>query len=403
MRAILNRLHRYVGLALAIFLAVAGLTGSIIVFYQELDRALNPDLFKVPATSAALSPSRLAERVEQQLPGAQVTLLSLPEPGLAAELWVVPKGTKPLGYTQVFADPASGEVKGKRTWGEFSWSRAAIMPVLYLFHYSLKLPGVWGVFLMGIIGCLWSIDCFVAFALTLPRGGAFWRRWKIAWAIKRNAGPFRMSFDLHRAGGLWLWAVLLVLATSGVALNLPEQVFRPLLKTFTTLSPTLHDIRPPAVPTHTPRLSFDDALTLSRAAAPAGPFVPRWVFREAEHSIVGVGYGGTGDKGLDGFGLSYLYFDDRSGKLVMRQDAGKGRPADIYAAVQYQLHSGRILGWPGRITVALSGIAVAMLSVTGVVIWMRKRRARVTQRKRRKFMYTKGALLFSRLRNCAHI
>lgn len=40
------------------------------------------------------------------------------------------------------------------------------------------------------------------------------------------------------------------------------------------------------------------------------------------------------------------------------------------------MHSGRILGLPGRILISLMGLAVALLSVTGVVIWARKRRSR---------------------------
>jgi uncharacterized iron-regulated membrane protein len=377
MRATLTHLHRYVGLAIAIFVALSGLTGSVIVFYQELDRALNPELFSVPVSRASqLPPSQLAARVETQLPGSHVTLLSRPQPGRAAEIWVAPSGKQALAYNQVFADPYTGTVLGQREWGKTGLSRAALMPMLYLFHYSLKLPGVWGILLMGIIACLWTIDCFTAFLLTLPRAKPFWRKWTISWSIKRGAGPYRFTFDLHRAGGLWLWAVLLVLATSGVALNLPEQVFRPLLQSVTTLSPTLHDLRPPTAAIHTATLSFDDAIRLGRAQTRGSAFVPQWVFREAEHGTIGVGYGGTGDKGLDGFGLSYLFFDDRTGKLILRQDAGKGRIADVYAGMQYQLHTGRILGWPGRILVCLTGLAVTMLSITGVVIWLRKRKAR---------------------------
>jgi uncharacterized iron-regulated membrane protein len=39
---------------------------------------------------------------------------------------------------------------------------------------------------------------------------------------------------------------------------------------------------------------------------------------------------------------------------------------------QYQLHTGRILGLPGRILIFLSGLLVALLSMTGVYIWARK-------------------------------
>ncbi|MNN88395.1 hypothetical protein D3C81_2060750 [compost metagenome] len=45
--------------------------------------------------------------------------------------------------------------------------------------------------------------------------------------------------------------------------------------------------------------------------------------------------------------------------------------------MQFPLHSGRILGLPGRILISIMGLLVAMLSVTGVVIWWKKRKARV--------------------------
>lgn len=38
--------------------------------------------------------------------------------------------------------------------------------------------------------------------------------------------------------------------------------------------------------------------------------------------------------------------------------------------------SGRILGLPGRILISAMGVIVAMLSITGIVIWARKLRAR---------------------------
>lgn len=50
--------------------------------------------------------------------------------------------------------------------------------------------------------------------------------------------------------------------------------------------------------------------------------------------------------------------------------------------LQFPLHSGRILGLPGRILVSLLGLAVATLSVTGVLIWLRKRAGRVAVRQR---------------------
>jgi uncharacterized iron-regulated membrane protein len=43
---------------------------------------------------------------------------------------------------------------------------------------------------------------------------------------------------------------------------------------------------------------------------------------------------------------------------------------------QFPLHSGRIIGLPGRILISVIGVAVAVLSATGLMIWLRKRSAR---------------------------
>jgi outer membrane receptor protein involved in Fe transport len=41
---------------------------------------------------------------------------------------------------------------------------------------------------------------------------------------------FRVNFDLHRAGGLWTWAMLFVFAWSSVLLNLGTQVYIPVMQ-----------------------------------------------------------------------------------------------------------------------------------------------------------------------------
>jgi uncharacterized iron-regulated membrane protein len=46
---------------------------------------------------------------------------------------------------------------------------------------------------------------------------SWWGRWKPAWLIKLNGGAYRINFDIHRALGLWTWAMMLVFAGSSVA------------------------------------------------------------------------------------------------------------------------------------------------------------------------------------------
>lgn len=54
--------------------------------------------------------------------------------------------------------------------------------------------------------------------------------------------------------------------------------------------------------------------------------------------------------------------------------------ADVFAQLQLPLHGGHALGLPGRSLMSFMGLMVAMLSFTGVVIWVRKRRREVQVR-----------------------
>lgn len=54
------------------------------------------------------------------------------------------------------------------------------------------------------------------------------------------------------------------------------------------------------------------------------------------------------------------------------QIPGTGTAADTFVQLQFPLHSGQIIGLPGRILISLTGLVVAVLSVTGVLIWARK-------------------------------
>jgi uncharacterized iron-regulated membrane protein len=82
------------------------------------------------------------------------------------------------------------------------------------------------------------------------------------------------------------------------------------------------------------------------------------------------------DHGAAGVGPSTLYYDSNDGSLIGNWLPWQGTAADIFVQAQFPLHSGRILGVPGRILVSIMGLVVATLSVTGVVIWWRKRAAR---------------------------
>lgn len=390
MRSFLVILHRWFGLFMAVFLFIAGLTGAIISWDHEIDEWLNPQLFEASTTGAALPALVLADKLEAEAPQAMVTYLPLHhEPGHTAGMSVAPRLNQVTGkphtltYNQVALDPVSGAVQGRRMWGAVSLTRENLLPFLYKLHYSMHIPDGWGIELgilfMGIVGIVWVVDCFIALWISFPNLSA----WKKSFVFRWQHGGYKLNFDLHRSGGVWVWLLLLTLAVTSVSMNLNFQVVRPLVSQFSTLTPSPFELRKPSPRPIEPLITRAGILKLANQEAsrrhwtkPAGA-----IFYSPEFGVYGVGFFESGHEHGDiGLGNPWLYFDGNTGKAMGAQIPGSGSAGDIFMQAQFPLHSGRIAGLPGRIMVSCLGMMVAMLAVTGVVIWARKKRSRAVLR-----------------------
>ena len=353
--------HRWVGLSLAGFLVMAGLTGSVLAFDEPLDAALNPDLFG-GGGGPALPITALIAAVEAADPGLVVTRVMLPDAARRSVLLGV--AAAPGAPDEVFVDAASGRILGRRNSAGCCLRPTVLMPSILRLHETLLL-GTPGRLLMGAVGLLWTADCCVGLLLTLPRARPLLTRWRAAWSVKRTTRPFRLVFDLHRAGGLWCWGALLTVAVSGTALTLYSELFFPAVS---ALLPTT--VRPTPAPSALPPIGLDRAIDL---AAQAWPREQRlWAYRAG--STVVVASRSDGHAAEFGLGPDETRFDP--GAAPTRHDASDGRIGDWMLHAQYPLHSGQIAGLAGRVAVCALGLAVAGLAASGVWLWWRKRAAR---------------------------
>lgn len=423
LRPIFGALHRWVGLIMAAFLFFSGVTGAIISWDHELDELLNPHLLDARSQGPALPSLELARAIEARHPQVDVTWAPLQvEQGHSLAFVVEPKVNPAtgrlfdVGYNQVFINPPDGAELGTRNWGAV-WpiTRETFVSFLYQLHYTLHLPEMfgserWGVWLLGAIAILWTFDCFVGFYLTLPArrreappevqaldeqassaapARSYWQRWKPSWKVRGGGGAYRLNFDLHRAAGLWTWGLLFVVAFTAFSMNLYREVFFPAMSLVSDVTPSPFDLRTPSdhhAPI-APRLDRESAVRLAEAEArrrgweqPVGA-----LFYAREYGIYGVRFYRAEDgHGAGGVGHRALYFDASDGRLLGDFQPWRGTAADLFVQAQFPLHSGRILGLPGRIAISIMGLVVAGLSVTGVYVWWRKRRARLQAERRRR-------------------
>ncbi|MCP6700160.1 PepSY-associated TM helix domain-containing protein [Pseudomonas donghuensis] len=390
MRQLYVLLHRFLGLITALFLALAGLTGSVLAFHHELDEWLNPSFYEAPAVGERQQPGVLVDKLQAEHPRLQVWYMEYPsEPGHAALLAMVPRNDPASGEpyaeknTVFYLDPVSGLTLGQRYWGECCFSRENFMPFMLELHYSLTLPGNWGILLMGVVAIMWVIDCLIAVLLTLPRGRPFWGKWSKAWKIK-GGHAYRLNMDIHRAGGLWLWLLLLPVALSSVAMNLPAQVFKPAVSLFSPVEPSVYEARGglPKEQLGVTQLSYQQAYQRAQQegqrlglTAPIGE-----LYYSFEYNFYGAGFG---QHDTDAQGKSWLFFHGTDGHLLGKEIAGQGTLGERFYRLQLPIHGGRIIGMTGQVLIAVLGVMIAVLSLTGVYIWWRKLQARRSGKVRR--------------------
>ena len=380
-------LHRYTGLAMTAFLIVVGLTGSLLAFLPELDEVINPQ-WSVPVKTGMLPDPVIlmenAERLDATIKADTVWLSDT-----AATVTVSSRTANDVGYDQMIFNPYTNEFLGKRLYGDLSQGLQNLMPFVYKLHYALALDEIGG-WILGITALVWTLDCFIGFYLTLPPSKTtrsvpnplatktFWQRWQPAWLIKWSASKTRINFDLHRAVGLWLWLALLVFAWSSVYMNLGG-FYTQVMQSVSEYHQPWTDFPDLPQPVQNPQISWREAQDIAQAE------LNRLEQTQGIRTIAPSGVWINRAKGFYVYAVkSTADIQDHGGQTRVVIDANSGAVKQVLLPTgQYSgntitswllaLHTANIWGLPYKIFVCVLGLAIVMLSVTGVLIWLKKR------------------------------
>ncbi len=366
-RKIWSLLHRWVGLAIAVFVVVSGLTGTAISFVRELDGWLNPTWYRVsPASTAALPLSMLVADAEARYPLAQVTGITLPNrPDASVLLSLGPRpGAGSLPINEVFFDPYRGIVLGERNTETVSVAPEHLMPFLYRVHYSLHL-GETGDKVLGIVCLLWLVSMLVGVYLAWPARG----KWKQVFSVKLSASAYRTFYDLHRAGGMLSAVVLVIVTWTGLWWNMNYAV-RPAAAALLPTTPWYPSTLP-TQPMPAQTIKPEEAIAAAQTARPEG--VVQRIRASHEKGVYWVYLKRPGDVGV--YGNTTVFISMISGAVLRISEPANQAAGDTYALWQFPLHTGQFLGLPGRIVWALCGLVPLLLVVSGVAVWLKKRRA----------------------------
>jgi uncharacterized iron-regulated membrane protein len=405
LRRLWLNIHLWIGVGLAVLLIPISISGGLLVFHDDLDALINPQRYAVTGSQAALSTSdylaKAAEAVAEDPAALRVTGLRYPEEGGPMRVMTraanVQPGTRPRSVT-VFLDPPTGNVLDVTEFG------SSFIGFLHVFHGNLMLPQYSGRQIVGWAGVGMLILSLTGIWIWWPRNGGFLKglRWT------RSS---RFTINLHSMLGFWISIPLAVVSLTGIYLSFP-QTARELMSSVATVTPNARAGFNADVVRQT-ALTPDRALEIARQAEPnATPialFLPTQQSGEGSHlreatrapeanrgegarNVQG-SRAARGDGHPAGSGPSWrvqlsrvdsgqtvtVMVDDRTGHAMptIIQQSG-----DRAASWVRWIHEGSHSGPVWAFIVLLTGIFPTIFTVTGIIMWLRRRNVRPARRHR---------------------
>jgi len=360
LRIVARRVHLWLGLSLGLLFVVSGLTGSILAFYPELDRALVPALRAVPAGSHPSSWQAVYDALRRDhpdRPGAwriEVTPAGGPIP--VRYYRPVETADRDFAPLMLWLDPRDLHTVRAGFWGEYptSW--------VYALHWQL-LAGRTGETVMGLAGIALAFLLLTGLVAWWPRPG----QWRRALYLKPRAAPVRRLYDLHKLIGLAGAPLLLVVVVTGVLLAFPDQL-RPALA---RLGPLFHAPVLVTLPRPGPPVPLDRLVARAIGRFPDG--VPAWIETPATpDGAVRINLARPAEPSRR-FPRTNVWLDPWTGAILAVRDGENERGGDILLNWLHPLHGGEALGMAGRILVLLSGLMATGLAATGWLRWASRR------------------------------
>lgn len=346
----LKALHRWLGVAIALWLIAAAASGALLLFEDEYVAWRYPAL-----PDAGVLPAPDPEVIDTilQRAGRPVATLGQPTASLPAYHAWFRDGTEALYH------PRSGERVATWTWSD------ALPAFLFELHVHL-LSGETGKTLAGVLGLLAVINIVAGTFLWLRNRAVFRLRYALPKSTQRKA-----LLRGHAAQGGLLAVVFVPLILSGVAI-----VFAgPVQAGLNAVLGVSGEQRPGATSIATATAPVDWAAVLDGAeqafpaarlrfvTPPSGsgqPVVARLQNEGEWHPN----------------GRSYAVLHPESGRVLERIDATQsGLGPSVFDSL-YPLHAGKT-GWPGyRLLLVVLAVSLSYIAASGAYLLLKRPRAR---------------------------
>jgi uncharacterized iron-regulated membrane protein len=353
-RRALFQIHLWAGIGVGLYVFVIGLTGSVLMFREEL-AGPHPEVVAAAETSApAVGIPEVVATARAARPSGELLGVYAPagprEPFIA---WVQENEV----IDPVMVHPTTGAILGVRR-------QQAWLGWLQDLHFYL-LGGDTGLVVNGIGGLLLLAMGLTGLVIWWPGVG----NWRRSLTVDFTRNWRRINWDLHSATGFWTSALLVMWAASGAYFAFPAE-FRAVVNALSTLTAA----EPAVASAPQPSGSGERSLDLSAVMAVARDTVPgatlaRVSFPRTEAAALQVVMAPGGVRRSNEIGYVSLYFDRDDGALLEQRKHDVASVGDFVMAWVGTVHTGSFGGWPVKILWAVLGLAPSLLFVTGVLMW----------------------------------
>ncbi len=368
-------LHLWLGLISGIIIFIVSITGALSVFEQEILDMSEPWRFVEAEDQPFVPPGQLLDTAALYVPGQKATGLTYEnKEGAAAVGFWSDEGGQSV-FTAVFMNPYTAEFIRKKSFfldGQFDFFEFIMDG-----HRALWLPYSVGRVIVGLGSLIFLFLLLSGLVMWWPKT---WRKseTKRAFKIKWKGAFRRLNHDLHNVLGFYVLIFALVIVITGLVWSFEWFGNAVYYVTSGGEHKTEHT-HPHSDIDNKNVIRNDTVSALDRAFYKALEIEPnpQRIFMtptlsEEDASIEIVFYKHQGK-----FYHHNTYFFDRYTLEPLRVEGDRYQEADFahrLAEMNFDLHTGRILGLPGKILAFLVSLVLASLPVTGFLIWYQKQR-----------------------------
>jgi uncharacterized iron-regulated membrane protein len=358
-RQIALQIHLWTSLTFAAVIVIACLTGSALVYRHDIDRALNPSLYRT-------TPGDVGWDAVWQVVGNQHSLSNgaLIRGPVDRGVYQVEIGDALLPFS-VHVDPGTGKILGARD------PSRSLAGWLFLLHFNL-FAGEFGHQLIGVTGLTLVL-------ITLTGAWLWWptlRKFAFGFRIRWTRPWFVVNYDLHRVIGIWSLPLVLLLSLTGAILVFYEVGGRFVHALFFTTPEAAAPAALPAgaAPAHAARpTTLNDAAALAMRLAPEAVASSMYVPAAAAEPVR-VWLRMPGDT-RPNVGSWHAEIDRTSGAVVSAMlPSNTSLAAHVEETWVIALHYGTFGGEAIRALYAVAGLIPVVLLVTGIFHWLLRRR-----------------------------